>query len=283
MRDLDEGPGTPGNQITTLQSLFSGGTDEMILASDYSATTGRTVGAFRDLVGGLGLPRSIWETLPPPLGDELTMGAKDYVDRWMRDVERIGSTVYAVLGYCVGCVYAAALADRIEQRQGAAPRLILFDPETPSPALLLRHYRDGVGVIAAVATPAEVAEAELAGAEAAATEQRMGPLADRLCALLVGLGETAFTRAGLSRARRHELLGTFTSFLRYLVAASELSPGARWAIATALTSATPGNGLNALTDRERADAVAREIRFDVGHAELLRTDAVAQATVDLLS
>jgi len=71
-----------------------------------------------------------------------------------------------------------------------------------------------------------------------------------------------------------------TGFLYWLAGAAQLDPRAAWSVATALSSQTPGFGL--LPAAERADLVAAATYFDVPHADLLRSAAVAHAVDDML-
>ncbi|HEX5495832.1 MAG TPA: hypothetical protein VFX70_14775 [Mycobacteriales bacterium] len=248
----------------------------LIVASDFPAT-GRTVAGFGDLFAGLTGTYPVWETAPPPLGDQVGMTAQDYLDRWAADVEAAVMPVHAVVGFCVGAVFAAALAERF----GAA-RVVLFDPERPDPDLLLRHYDGVIGGLSAAMLPAEIVAAREAGAAARRATGDMPKLADALCAMLAEHGQPALRRTGLDERRRAELVDTFTSFIAYLVAAAELDPLAVWADATALSSAGPHNGLNPLPPEQRARIVARELRFDVDHTGLLRDGRVIGAVRDLM-
>ncbi|MFI6157932.1 hypothetical protein ACIBCA_35210 [Kitasatospora sp. NPDC051170] len=273
----------------TYNVLREADSEELILASDFSATTGRTVGGFGDLVPRLRTDLTVWETAPPPTGAELDMTAADHVDRWAADVRASGRPVRAILGYCVGSVFAAGLAERIADWQPAAPRVIVFDPEHPHAPLLHRHYGDALGVMASLMSAEDLATARRAGDEALKLQTGGGgdgdlaALAATLSGLVLDHGDRAFAQAGLDAARRAELLGTFRSFLYYLVCASQLDAGPVWRTATAITSLSPHNGLNSLAPDHRDGVVAEEIRFDLPHADLLRDAGVARAVDVLLS
>src|SRR5688572_23564082 len=71
-------------------------TAELAIASDFYATTGRTVGAFTDLVPRLEADLAVWETLTPPAGTEIGMTAGDYLDRWLADVRASDHVVHTV-------------------------------------------------------------------------------------------------------------------------------------------------------------------------------------------
>ncbi len=253
-------------------------TGNLILASDFSATTGRTVGSFSDLIPKVETGCAVWETAPPDPADKT---ARDHLDRWTADVRASGHRVTAVLGYCVGSVFAAGLAARVATWQDA-PRLIVFDPERPHPELLHRHYCDAIGALAGFLRPGRADAARADGDRALHEISNMPDLAVALSDLVVAYGEPALTGVGLAADRTAELLGGFRAFLSYLVSAAELDPREGWATATAITSATQHNGLNTLPPGERDGTVAREIVFDLPHAELLRDANVVAAVSDLL-
>ncbi|RAY11927.1 hypothetical protein DPM19_28605 [Actinomadura craniellae] len=240
------------------------------------------MGAFTDLVPRLEANLTVWETLTPPAGTEIGMTADDYLDRWLADVRASDHVVHTVFGFCVGSVFAAAMAEQVTARQGSAPRLILFDPERPHAALLHRHYGDALQIISMALSDTEMKAATHAGEAALEECSDLTGLATRLSAALLDIGDPALRRAGLGEQRRTELLGTFGSFLNYLAASAEIDPGDIWPTATAISSATPRNGLNVLPPEQRADAVAREIRFDLQHADLLRSVDVAKTVDELL-
>ncbi|MDQ0956552.1 hypothetical protein QFZ66_000430 [Streptomyces sp. B4I13] len=264
-------------------NVLSGtGAAAAVLASDFPAT-GRTVAGFGDLVRELGdASPAVWETAPPRPGREAGMTGEDYLRHWQPGVEAAGP-VNAVLGFCVGSVFAAGLAAEIGRRQGKAPRLVLFDPERPDADLLYRHYHELIGGLAPMLSPDEVDEARRAGENTRRAHTAMRPLAEELCELFGKYGEPAFRRTGLDAERGAEVVATFASFLGYLVAASDLDPREDWANAVAISSATPHSGLNPLPPRERSALVAREISFELPHTELLRDTGVARTVSELLA
>jgi|tagenome__1003787_1003787.scaffolds.fasta_scaffold20952623_2 hypothetical protein len=272
---------------TSYNVLRDADSDELILASDFSATNGRTVGGFGDLVPQLTTGRPIWETAPPPAETDAGMSAADHVERWTADIRTNGRRVHAILGYCVGSVFAAGIAEKVAEWQDAAPRVILFDPERPHAALLHRHYGDAVSAMEKLLSSEERAKARGAGQDALEHEATGGGGLPELAATLTGLvaefGDLAFARAGLDASRRSQLLTTFRSFLFYLVSASAIDASRVWKRATAISSLSPLNGLNVLPPQARAGTVAEEIRFHLPHADLLRDASVAQVVDGLLS
>ncbi|RMI38650.1 hypothetical protein EBN88_16500 [Streptomyces triticirhizae] len=257
------------------------GSNELILASDFPAT-GRTIPGFADLVAKLRPHRQVWETAPPPAGTETGLHATDYVDAWLADVRESGLRVTAVLGYCVGGVFAAPLAEHIASWQDEPPAVILFDPERPDGALIHRHYHELVAGLSSVLSTDEIQAAQERGRKAREQHDDLPALAAELSSLFADVGEVGFTRVGLDPARRGELVATFRGFVHYLVVAAEVDPVPVWRRATAVSSHSPLNGLNVLGAEERDTIVARDIRFALDHGDLLRDDDVVRHVADAL-
>jgi hypothetical protein len=128
-----------------------------------------------------------------------------------------------------------------------------------------------------------VERAQQAGQAAMVEVGAMSSLAARLVDLFRQTGGLAFDRLGLNESRKQEMVGLFSSYLSYLVAAGDVGRTADWAKATAVSSSTPTSGLNRIPDEERSRRVGHEMRFDVEHTELLRSPVVAQAVSKLLA
>ena len=212
------------------------GTGHLVLTADFPAT-GRTVAGFGDLFRDSGTAAEVWETAPPVTGTEAGMTGEDQLARWLADLGDLPVT--AVLGFCVGAVYAAGLAERIERLQGRAVPVVVLDPERPDLDLLHRHYEGLVDGIASVCSPDELADLREDGRAARAAAGDMATLAAALTGLALEHGGPALRRTGLDERRCAELIGTFRAFLGYLVAAADLDPRPVWSRATALSSATP--------------------------------------------
>ncbi|KOV61144.1 hypothetical protein ADK64_28530 [Streptomyces sp. MMG1121] len=255
--------------------------DGVVLAVDYPFT-GRPEAGFSELAGQLDLPYALLETVPPGNGTEAGMTAGDYLEWWLTDVRAAGRPVRAVLGFCAGSVYAAALADRIAAEQKVAPKVVLFDPESPNAITVYWQFHkviDGLGV---VLRPEEVTAAQQAGQRISEEVTDLTLLGERLLDVYREAAETAFDRAGLDAVRREEFTATVTAFMSYLVAAAGIDARDGWRTATAISSGTATNGLNLVAAEERPGMVAEEIRFDLEHADLLRTAEVAKAVTALI-
>ncbi|GHJ30527.1 hypothetical protein TPA0910_49600 [Streptomyces hygroscopicus subsp. sporocinereus] len=257
------------------------GADGLVLAIDYPFT-GRPEAGFPELAPQLDTDCALWESVPPGMGSETGMTADGYLDRWHADVRTGGLPVRAVFGFCAGSVYAGALADRIAAEQGEAPRVILFDPESPNAVTVYWQFHKVIEGLGVVLRPEEVAEAQQVGQRISDGATDLGRLRDQLLGVFGEWAGVAFDRAGLDEVRRAEFTATVTAFMTYLVAAAGIDTRDGWPGATAISSTTPTNGLNLLPEAERPAKVAREIRFDLAHADLLRSAEVAKTAADLL-
>ena len=238
-----------------------------VLAVDYD-TTGRPEATFDQLADLLGdAPLDIWHTVQPPaeVADRLA---------WWQDGPAGAGPVEAVMGYCVGSVFAAELADRIAERQGSRPALLLFDPEPVDDGSVQRDF------LKALDTMTVLSDQERAGYRGQAEAVGLA-LADDFAAAAAGVvavyrtaARVAFDRLGLDDEMSEELIDLFRLYVDYLTAAHRLSPEAAWANAVALTSAGSSPG---------AGRAQRELNFDVGTAALLEDDRVALAVRELLA
>jgi hypothetical protein len=248
--------------------------------------SGRPGRGFRyHLVTNLKTDFRIWETVPPEPGSESARSGAGYVEHWAQRLERERPQVQAVMGFCAGSVYAAALAERISTWQDE-PILLLLDPELSTPQTLMWQFQKVVGFLAAGLNEQEMALAAEQGRQIYESAPDLRTLKDGLVELTRVAGEPALIRSGLDESRRAELIGVFSSFLQYLSAAGEIDPVQRWRAATALCSSSPLSGLNAMrTAGMGADqvSVAREVTFEVEHAVMLADKDVAAAVSDLLN
>ncbi|MFF7634697.1 hypothetical protein ACFZB9_16290 [Kitasatospora sp. NPDC008050] len=268
------------------QTLVDGGeSGEIVLAVDFD-TTGRPEARFSDLVANLQTDFGVWESSPPPGGGARARTGADYIAHWAEPLAAERPKIKAVLGFCAGSVYAAALVERIASWQQERPLLVIFDPEVSAAQTLMWQYHKVVGFMASVISDEDVATARKAGAELHDRTPEIGALKDGLIALIREIGEPAFTRVGLDEARREELFSVFESFLCYLAAAADIDPLDLWHDAVAFSSASPLSGLRAMraagVGGERL-AVSREIEIDVEHGVMLADKELAAAVSALLN
>jgi hypothetical protein len=252
-----------------------------VLAVDFD-TTGRPEARFSDLVANLGSEFAVWETVPPPAAAPEAGSGAGYLAHWTGGLPDEGP-VHAVLGFCGGAIYAAALAEQIGRQQGSEPLLVLFDPELSTAQTLIWQFHKVIGFLSAVISEQEIAEARSVGQQAYEQIHDVMPLKDELLRLMREFGEPALMAAGLDVTRREELFTVFESFLSYLAAASQIDPLPRWRDAVAYSSTSPLSGLNAMRRTGLEIELSQEIRVQTDHGTMLADKELAAAVADLLN
>jgi len=240
---------------------------DLVLAVDFDAAVRREA-TFRDLARRLP-DMEIWHAVPP---DQPAAGQpRHYLDRWL-ELPRAGR-VGAVFGYCAGSVFASALAEDLEQRQGSRPEVILFNPGPPSVATLDRDFRGVVGSMEALSS---AERADVLG-RADSVLARCGDDFDAVSAEYAALYRQAclvvFQRMGIDGDVGDELTDLFRSYVSYLAAARQLQREPLLAPGTSITA------------REHRGAVCtqEEVTFDLARGDLLRSRAVATTVSELIT
>jgi hypothetical protein len=236
--------------------------DELVAAVDFEAA-GRAEACFADLVPLLDPPRDLWTAAQPDAG----ASAEERVRYWSEGLRASGRKIRAVLGFCAGGVFAAALAEEIARWQGVAPRAVLLDPEPPTVETLVKQFDNTVRGLAAVLPEADLEAVRESVRRTAVEHTDLTALGAALSALYRECSGPAFALIGLRADFRDELVSSFASLMRYLAAAAEVPLSAGWAAATVVVSATP---------IWEPAGVSRQIRTDVAHADLLRSPQVAR-------
>ncbi|MEW9532109.1 hypothetical protein [Microbispora sp. NPDC049125] len=263
--------------------LAKGDSGDVILSVDFYGT-GRAEAGFHELAPKVGPAFSVLQTVIPATGLRVDVTAESYLEPWLSEIRASGLRVRAILGYCVGGVYAAAMAAEIAKWQDDAPEVLLFDPELVNAETIFWQFYKLVGSLSQVLTPEEAADVQAEGQDAFDETEDLAELTEALMAIFRRAGEAAFTRMGLGVEYAQELIDVFGAFMSYLAVADQIDPLPLWASATALTSASPQSGLNRVRASFTGDVVvAREIKFDVEHVDILRSDVVAAAAVELLA
>lgn len=259
---------------------------ELVLCADFTVT-GRPEASFPDLVARLDLDPDFWHIIPPSIEPGTDINGAEYVRSWLVPVRESGLRVKAVMGYCVGAVYAAELAEAVAELQGDKPQLIVFDPEQTSMDTIRYQFGNVLGILSSILNDEDIVETKEAVDRFYEIEgMTVGRYASELYETFRDIGQRAFLRAGLDPEYGEEMWGAFSSFLSYLSFADQLDPAPGWQRATALSSSSPLNGLNRLrgTAGEHAadGVVASEFAFTEGHDELLRSDEVIHTVAELL-
>ncbi|TDV49753.1 hypothetical protein [Actinophytocola oryzae] len=246
-----------------------GTVERSVLAVDFDFT-GRPEANFGDFAEVSDLDHALWQTVAPRDSARDLLPANEYLDFWAAGV---GGRVDAVMGYCVGCVFLPALADRIESACGRRPELVLFDPQPVSVADLHRDFGRIVELITTLSGPERQRLLIEGGNVCDAAGDDFPKAATQIVGLYDDAISAAFTRLALDNAMRAEFTEMFRSYVSYLAAAARLSADVDWAAGTALTSQGSSAG---------AKSARTEICFPVRPADLLRDARVADAVFDLL-
>ncbi|MEU6236337.1 hypothetical protein [Kitasatospora sp. NPDC047058] len=259
--------------------------NSLILGIDFPAA-GRREAGFEDLAEKMGAAWSghgILQTTPPPVRLADRPSGDFYTDFWMRDGEWEKYEVVAVLGYCVGGVYAGEIAERLARKQGKAPKVILFDAQVTDLQLLESEIHKMIGLAGPVFSADEAEHARKRAAEIVGTPS-VGLLdaAVEIVGLYREMASIAFQRIGLAEARRDEVVLLFESYMTWLSAASQIDPSRAWGDSLSITSSDYAEleRTGAATVVNAAKALGRRIELEIGHVDLLRHDSTVRALLD---
>lgn len=259
--------------------------NSLILGVDFPAA-GRREAGFADLAAKMG---SAWSghgfmqtTLPSVRVTERPAG-DFYTEHWMRGVDWDKYEVVAVLGYCLGGVYAAEIAERVAQRQGTEPQVVLFDGQVTDIQLLAAEINKMVALAGPVFSDEEAEQARKRAAGIVGTPSiSLVDAAIEVVELYRETASTAFRRIGLSDSRRDEVVQLFETYMSWLSAAVDIDPSQTWKRSLALTSTDYAtleeNG--AVTAVNATKMLGRRISLDTSHADLLRDDSTVRTLLD---
>jgi hypothetical protein len=194
------------------------------------------------------------------------------VDRWAAELLATGRPVRAVLGFCAGTAMATRLADAIAAT-GPPPMVVLFDATPTTGGSLASQFALALESNARHLTAGEQADAH------GLSEQLMETCPDDLPRIAAALSErydrlmrAVADRLSLHEFLRQELTSMFTTYLDYLLLASEGGFDMRSSTPLFLTS----------PDYEPPVEGARTIALDIGHDDLLRDPKVHELVARLL-
>ena len=271
-------------EASSWEVLSGVGLGDLILGVDFPPL-GRAEANFGDLLEKVG---SQWErydflqTIPPTGRIDLRVPAQEYVRKWVEDIRWVGRPVKAVLGYCAGAVYAAAIADDVHHWQLTAPKVILFDPEDNAHIMVdemcKEMYRriDGFGRLLTAKETEDARDKVAELSESGSCD--LFDLAVALASLYRETGSPAFSRLRLSDSRRNELVGLFESYMAWLSATAQINPGQVWKRSTAILSA---EYVSVQKGYQTAPKKFHNIiTVDGSHFDLLRSDCVAREVTD---
>ena len=259
--------------------------NRIILGVDFPAA-GRREAGFGDLVAKMGAAWSDYgflQTTPPAVRLSQRPSGDFYTDHWIEGGEWEKYEVVAVLGYCVGSVYAAEIAERLTRWQRTEPEIILFDPQLTDVQLLAMEMHKMISMAGAVFSDDEADRAKRRATEIIETQP--GGLVDaaiEIVGLYRDLAAIAFSRIGLGDARRDEIVLLFESYMTWLSSANQIDPSSAWRRSIGITSSDYAvmerNGDTTVVNASKV--IGQKFPLDVGHVDLMRSDAAVGALLD---
>ena len=210
-------------------------TRPIVLAVDFDVT-GRKEATFYDLVQSFPRPLTVWLSAQPPDSYCKNLAPGEYLTWWASDSLGARVRVDAILGYCAGSLFASALADEMERRQGFRPKVVLFNPGKPGATTLKRDFNGTIQSMFLLTDQErsdflERAERRLDGSLASFDEE-----CDVVLDLYAQAIRITFSRAGIDSDVGDDLLGVFRSYTSHLRAAREVEYRPEWAKAAAVLS-----------------------------------------------
>jgi hypothetical protein len=262
--------------------IFGADSGQVVLGVDFPDRRRHEAG-FLDLATRIGPGYRFLHTKPPAARSFGQLCGPAYVGQWIEGIRQDRPHVLAVLGYHIGSVYAAAIAEGISQWQ-PMPRLILFDPQFSSIDLLCLEFHREISTTSPLLGDDEIERARNVVAEISrtATGDVVNVAAEMVESYLKEI-TAAFERAGLGDVRRNKFTRSFESYISWLSAADRIDPTAAWKRSTGIASSAYAElPAGPATAGDGRGLVGQLIPFDVDQADLLRSDSVARAVLGLL-
>jgi hypothetical protein len=222
------------------------------------------------------------QTVPPAVSPEEPITGDAYVQRWIQEAMRGQWQVAAVLGFCVGSVYAGPIAESIAEWQQPAPKLILLDPVPSDTGLLALEMYKIIHRLAPLMSPDEVENANSKTAELVAAKPAdvVGAATD-LVGFYREFSSPVFGRLGLDAVRGNEMIRLFASYMSWVSCAAQIDPSQAWKSSTAIMSAEYVRlASGTAPDGGGMDVIGNKIVFEVAHGNLLRSEATVQAILE---
>lgn len=255
-------------------ALAGADSSPLILSVGFPVTQQREPG-FTELAAKIGLKYRFMQARLPASRPSQRVSGSAFVKQWINGIR--GRPITAVLGYRVGSVYAAAIAETLS-RQQHAPRVILLDPELADTWLLRRALHTEISSISSLLSDDEIERAGKLTAEIAESEPGDVVSAAMTAAEIYWeISSAAFERVGLGGSYCSKSFASFESYVSSISAAGQIDPSSVWRCSTALLSSDYAD----LPDRMFLTAES-SIQFDVPHTDLLRSDSVAETILNLL-
>jgi hypothetical protein len=262
--------------------IFSSGSPHTVLGIDFSGMKRREA-SFTELALMIGSGYRFLQARPVAVRPGRRPCSYEYIASWVESARQDRNPTRAVLGHCVGGLYAAMAAECISQWQ-LEPDIILLDPQFASTELLGHELRKEISATRSLMSEDEIEYAGKIASEISDFKSRdMVQIAAYAVESYLEVITPAFERAGLGDARGSKLNEYFVSYMAWLSAAAELDPSRALKKSTVIMSRDyaemPGR---MLFDDDAGGSVGRWIVCDVSHAELLRSDSVAKEVLEVL-
>lgn len=258
--------------------ISGAGPGRVVLGVDVPVARRRA--GFAELSARIGPRYRFLQIRPLAVGAARRPRGEPYVDRWVEDISSEPHEVLAVVGYCVGSLYAAAIAAGIARWQ-PMPKVILLDPQFVSSKYLAREFLREIDAISSLLSDQEIEHSRKAAAEISGPAVcDLADAAAEMAAIYWELSSLAFERVGIGSAYNGRFIAPVCSYISWLSGAGKIDPSSIWKRSTAIVSSDYAS--LAPENRGGGGAIGQKIRFDVGHDDLLRSDSVAGAVVDLL-
>lgn len=263
--------------------IFNAGSVQAVLSVDFPGRKRHEAG-FTELASRIGSRYRFLQARPVTVRPGQRLSSDEYIVPWVEGARQDGHPLRAVLGYCVGGMYAAAVAECISQWQ-TEPDIILFDPQFTSMRLLGHELYREIGAVSSLLSDNEIERARnIAGKISELESGNVAQIAADAVESYLGVITAAFERAGLGDPRDGKLNEYFESYMTWLSVAAELDPSRALKRSTVIISCDyarlPGRLL--FDDDDFGSSAGRWIVSDENHADLLRSDSVAEKVLDLL-
>jgi hypothetical protein len=262
--------------------IFSSGSPHTVLGIDFSGMKRREA-SFTELALRIGSGYRFLQARPVTVRPERRPCSYEYIVSWVEGARRDGNPMRAVLGHCVGGIYAAVAAEFISQWQ-LEPDIVLLDPQFASTEFLSHELHKEISAISSLMSDYEISDARKIANEIFDLKSRdMVQIATYAVESYLEIITPAFERAGLGDARGSNLNGHFVSYMAWLSAAAELDPARALKKSTVIMSRDYAELPGRMFCADDADRVAgRWIVCDVSHTDLLRSESVAKEVLDVL-
>jgi hypothetical protein len=261
--------------------IFNAGSPQTVLGIDFSGRRRREA-SFTELASRIGSGYRFLQARPVTVHPGRRPSSDEYIVSWVEGARQDGNPMRAVLGRCVGGIYAAVVAECISQWQ-PEPDIILVDPQFASTEFLGHELHKEISTTSSLMSNDEIELARKIACEISDLKSRdMVQIATYAVESYLEVITPAFERAGLGDARGSKLNEYFVSYMAWLSVAGELNPGRALKKSIVITSRDYAELPGRMLFDDAGSLAGRWIVCDVSHADLLRSDSVAKEVLGRL-